>query len=51
MVDGKTGCVNPAGLEIRGYPPEEIEGHSPLVFIAPEDRDWVAERLKAFVES
>ncbi len=39
VIDGKMEYANPAWFEIRGYSQEEIDRHSPLEFIAAEDRN------------
>ena len=49
IVDGIIEYANPAWLTITGHSPKEIMGHSPLEFVAPEERDRAAEGLKVFL--
>lgn len=44
--DGKYAYVNPSLVKIMGcHAPEDIVNHSPLEFIAPEDRNATADRV------
>lgn len=50
VVDGRIEYANPQWMEIIGYSPEEVRGRSPVEFVVPEDRDRVAERMRALAQ-
>ena len=46
-IDRKVEYANPALTEMLGYSADEIRGRSPLEFVAPDQRDRLAERLRS----
>lgn len=50
VVDGKIEYANPRWLKILGYSPEELRGRSPVELAVPEDKDRVAERMRALAQ-